>query len=100
MYYMTSYVLRVRISLHAIVGIFKLTPGVNFTNVFCAAFTLVDHENLKKPENLTVFFMLLGSVCVKAVQRTLMKLSLGGVKDHGMDHCQCFRPERIVHSLQ
>jgi len=25
----------------------KLTPGVNFTNVLCAAFTLVGHENVE-----------------------------------------------------
>jgi len=36
---------------------------------------LVDPESVKKIENLTVFFTLLGSVGVKAVRRMLMKLS-------------------------
>jgi len=38
---------------------------------------LVDPERIKKIENLTVFFTLLGSARVKAVHRTLMKLSPG-----------------------
>ncbi len=50
-------------------------PGVNFTNILCAAFTLVDPESIKKIDNLTVFFTLQGSACVKAVRRTLMNLS-------------------------
>jgi len=49
--------------------------SVNFTNVLCAAFTLVDPESVKKIDKLTVFFTLLGSECVIAVRRTLMKLS-------------------------
>jgi len=48
---------------------------LNFTNVLRAAFTLVDPKSIKKIDNLTVFFMLLGSAHVKAVRRTLMKLS-------------------------
>jgi len=51
--------------------------GVNFTNILHAAFRLVDLENVKKIDNLTVFFTLLGSACVKAVRRTFMKFSLG-----------------------
>jgi len=51
--------------------------GVNFTNVLRAAFTLIDPESVKKIDNLTEFFTLLGYACVKAVCRTLMKLSLG-----------------------
>jgi len=50
-------------------------PGANFTNVLCVAFTLVDPESIKKIDKLTVFFTLLGSASVKAVRRTLMKLS-------------------------
>ncbi len=55
----------------------RTAPGVNFTNVLHAAFTLVDPEIVKKIDNLTVFFTLLRSVSVKAVRRTLMKLSPG-----------------------
>ncbi len=54
----------------------KLTPVLNFINILCTAFTFVDPESVKKIENLTVFFTLLGSAHVKAVHRTLMKLSL------------------------
>ncbi len=54
---------------------FLSCPGV--TNILQAAFMLVDHESVKKIENLTVFFMLLGSERVKVVHRTLMKLSSG-----------------------
>ena len=36
---------------------------------------LVDPKSVKKTDYLTVFFTLLGSVSVKAVHRTLMKLS-------------------------
>jgi len=52
-------------------------PGVNFTNVLRAAFTLINPESVKKIENLTVSFTLLGSALIKAVCRTLMKLSPG-----------------------
>ncbi len=51
--------------------------GVNFINVLHTAFTLVDPKSVKKIDNLTVFFTLLGSASVKAVRRTLMKLSPG-----------------------
>ncbi len=53
------------------------SSGVNFTNVLQAAFMLIDPESIKKIDNLTVFFTLLGSARVKAVRRMLMKLSLG-----------------------
>jgi len=51
------------------------TAGVNFINVLCTAFTLVDPKSVKKIGNLTVFFMLLGSARVKAVHRMLVKLT-------------------------
>jgi hypothetical protein len=53
----------------------KLTPGVNYTNVLCAAFTLLDPESVKKIDKLSVFFTLLGSSHVKAAHRMLTKLS-------------------------
>ncbi len=56
--------------------IFQSTcPCVNFINVLRTAFTLTDPKIVNKIDNLTVFFTLLGSECVKAVRRTLMKLS-------------------------
>ncbi len=50
---------------------------VNFTKVLCAAITLLDPESVKKIDNLTVFFALLGSARVKVISRTLMKLIPG-----------------------
>jgi len=50
----------------------KLTPGV-----LHAAFTLLDPESVKKIDNLTVFFTLLGSGHIKAVHRTLIKMTSG-----------------------
>jgi len=49
--------------------------GVNFINILHTAFRLVDHKSIKKIDNLTVFFTLLGSASVRAVCRMLMKLS-------------------------
>ena len=51
--------------------------GFNFINVLPAAFTHVDPKSAKKLLDLTVFFALLGSLCVKAACRTLMKLTPG-----------------------
>ncbi len=39
----------------------KLTPGVDFTNILCAAFRHTDPKSAKKTDSLTVFFALLGS---------------------------------------
>ncbi len=50
----------------------KLTPGVNFINVLCKVFTLIDPKRVKKIDNLNVIFMHLG---VKAACKTLMKLT-------------------------
>ncbi len=55
----------------------KLTPGVHFINIIRTAFTLVDPKSVKKIDNLNVFPTLLGSGCVKAVHRKLMKFSPG-----------------------
>jgi len=55
----------------------KLTPGVNFIKILCTSFMLVDPKSIKKIDNLSIFFMLLGSAHVKAVCRTLMKLTTG-----------------------
>ncbi len=52
-----------------------LTPSVNFTNVLRAAFAHANHESAKKIDDLTVFFVLLGSARAKAACRTLMKLT-------------------------
>jgi hypothetical protein len=57
-------------------GFFGQT-GVNFVNVLRAAFACADPESAKKTDNLTSFFALKGSVCVKAAHRMLMKLTPG-----------------------
>ncbi len=51
--------------------------GVNFINILRAAFMHADPESVKKIDNLTVFFTLLGSARVKVVCRMLIKLSPG-----------------------
>ena len=73
-----------RVNFHAIttydwnLGVYSSKfPGVNFINVLHTAFTLVDPESVKKIDNLTVFFMLLGSPSIKAVRRMLMKSTPG-----------------------
>ena len=55
-------------------------PGLNFINVLRTAFTLVDPKSIKKIDDLTVFYTLLGSTGVKAVHRTLMKSTPGYVE--------------------
>jgi len=55
----------------------KSTPGVNFINILLAAFTLGDTKSLKKIDNLSVIFMHLGSLSVKAEQKKLVKSSPG-----------------------
>jgi hypothetical protein len=78
----------------------KLTPGVNFVNVLCTAFMLSDPKSVKDTDDLTVFFMLLGSgsTSVKAVCRTLMKLPQGGnfinvFRAHFLYECLMFMPK-------
>ncbi len=51
------------------------TLRLNFINILRTAFTLADHKNVKKTVKWSIFFTLLGSASVKAVCRTLMKLS-------------------------
>jgi len=46
-------------------------PGVNFINILRAAFVRPDPESAKKTDNLTVFFALLGSVCITDVKYNL-----------------------------
>ena len=50
------------------------TPGVNFINVFMHSFYAHRSQNCKKLLDLTVSFALLGSVCVKAARKMLVKL--------------------------
>jgi len=47
--------------------------GLNFINILHIAFTSADPKSVKNTDNLTVFFTLLDSTCVKAVHRMLMK---------------------------
>jgi len=56
-------------------------PGVNFTNILCAAFTLVGPKSAKRHCQLGCLFAHTGSARVKAARRTLMKLSPGGGSD-------------------
>jgi len=56
---------------------FEGLPGVNFTNIFTLSFYARRSRKRKKTDDLTVFFMLLGTASVKAVHRTLMKSTPG-----------------------
>jgi len=53
----------------------KLTPGVNFVNFLLAAFMHADPKFAKKTGNMSVFFVLLGSSCIKSDHRMLVKLT-------------------------
>ncbi len=54
-----------------------IRSGVNFTNVLRTAFAPVDPKSVKRYWLLDWIFTLLGATGVKAVLRTLMKLSPG-----------------------
>ena len=58
----------------------KSTPGLNFINILRTAFTLVDPQSIKIQLSHQCLFMLLGFTSVKAVRRTLMKLSPAHIK--------------------
>ncbi len=51
--------------------------GVNFINVLCTAFALVDPESVKNTVKSSVSFYVFGIYKLKPVRRTLMKLSPG-----------------------
>ncbi len=57
--------------------VMKLTTGVNFINVFCAAFTHMDPKSVKWYWQLEWVLTLLWSVRVKDALWTLMKLTPG-----------------------
>ncbi len=50
-------------------------PGLNFINILCTAFMHADLKSVKKTVKLSIFLTLLGSMSIKAVLRTLMKLT-------------------------
>jgi len=53
----------------------SLSSGVNFINILRAAFTCADTKSAKNTENLTAFFALSGSRCVKAALNVLVKFT-------------------------
>ena len=58
-----------------------LTSGVNFINILWAAFAPVDPKSVKRYLLLDWILTLLGPMRVKAVRRTLMKLSPDCIKN-------------------
>jgi len=58
-----------------IVCVQNQVQGVNFTSILCRTFTRSDPKSVKKTVKLSIFFTLSGSTSVKAVRRTLMKLT-------------------------
>jgi len=53
------------------------SPGVNFTNILCVAFTCVDPKSAKRLTSWIYIFALLGSARRKAARRTFVKLTHG-----------------------
>jgi len=49
--------------------------GLNFINVLWTAFTSANSRSVKKTVKFLIFFTLLGSTSIKAVQKMLMKLT-------------------------
>jgi hypothetical protein len=59
----------------------KLTPRVNFTNIFTCSFCARRSRQHKKTDNFTGLFTLLSSEHAKAARKTLMKLTPGEGQD-------------------
>jgi len=72
----TFYVLTVSKAAHKM--LVKLTEGANFINVLRVAFTCAYPKSEKDTDDLTAIFALLGSGCVKAARKMLVKLATGG----------------------
>ncbi len=54
----------------------KKRSGVNFTNIFCTSSTPADPKSAKKTNNMTVFFVLLGSAGIKDARKMMVKLTM------------------------
>ena len=79
------------INLHVGVAVrLKIRPAVNFINVQQTAFTLIDPESAKRQSSQQYIFTHSGSTSVKAVRRTLVKLSPG--LDHSSYSNQHYLP--------
>jgi len=53
----------------------KLTPGVDLINILLKAFACADPKNSKRYWQLDWILTLLGSLCIKAARKMLMKLT-------------------------
>jgi len=54
-----------------------LLGSISSCNILRVAFASADHKSTEKTDNLTVFFVLSGSVRTKAARRALIKLTSG-----------------------
>jgi len=69
----------------------KLTAGLNFPNILCTAFGRADPKSAKKyTDDLSVFFALLGSTCVKAVRRHIDEIDPRNLLTAELTHCTVF----------
>jgi len=71
-------------------------PGVNYTNIFTRRFYKRSSQKHKSQSSCQYLFTLLGSACVKAVRRTLMKLSPGVNFNNNLQVAfTCADPKRV-----
>ncbi len=59
---------------------------MDFTNILLEAFTRADPKSVKNTDDLTVFFALLESAQIKALGKTLLKLTPDPVLGDGAAH--------------
>jgi len=74
----------------------RWVPGVNFTNILCAAFTLIDPQSANNDSQVISHFELLGSVYVKAAQKMLMILTLESISSTFYSRIFCIKVFSLV----
>jgi hypothetical protein len=73
--------MRKKMTVKSAVSFLLLGPGVNFINVLREAFTCQIPESVTFQLSHQCLFTLLGSACIKAARKTLMKLTPTNMND-------------------
>jgi len=73
--------LRVKIGKRREKSFIESALGLNFINVIPTAFTRADPKSVRTQSSRQYLFPFLGSACIKAVLKTLMKLTLDEEQD-------------------